>query len=468
MQPIVSKWFMLKELLKPDIQDLIAIRNWTALREVLSSWSAPEIADLLLDLEPGDRVLLFKSLDRDLSSELFSYMETDDQDALLEVLTNHETRELLSALSPDDRTTLLEELPAEMTQRLLSLLSPEDLKEARFLLGYPEQSIGRLMTVDFLSVRAEWSVSEGLSYIRTHGKKSESINRIYITDSSGCLQDDIPLRSFIFADPDAKISTLMDGSVVSLSAFEDQEAAVQVMEKYDISELPVIDSAGVLIGIVTFDDVMDIQEEEATEDFQKFGGMEALEKPYDATALIAMVKKRAGWLILLFLGEMLTATALAYFEQELDKAVILSLFLPLIISSGGNSGSQAATLIVRALSINEIGLKDWWFVLQREFFSGLLLGLILGCIGFFRIILWSMATGIYGDHAINIGLTIGTSLIGVVMWGTLSGSMLPLLMKKLGFDPATSSAPFVATLVDVTGIIIYFSAALWFLRGTLL
>lgn len=459
---------MLKELLKPDIQDLIAIRNWTALREVLSSWSAPEIADLLLDLDPGDRVLLFKSLDRDLSSELFSYMETDDQDALLEVLTNHETRELLSALSPDDRTTLLEELPAEMTQRLLSLLSPEDLKEARFLLGYPEQSIGRLMTVDFLSVRAEWSVSEGLSYIRTHGKKSESINRIYITDSRGCLQDDIPLRSFIFADPDVKISTLMDRSVVSLSAFEDQEAAVQVMEKYDISELPVIDSAGVLIGIVTFDDVMDIQEEEATEDFQKFGGMEALEKPYDATALISMVKKRAGWLILLFLGEMLTATALAYFEQELDKAVILSLFLPLIISSGGNSGSQAATLIVRALSINEIGLKDWWFVLQREFLSGLLLGFILGFIGFFRIMLWSMATGIYGDHAIQIGFTIGTSLIGVVMWGTLSGSMLPLLMKKLGFDPATSSAPFVATLVDVTGIVIYFSAALWFLRGTLL
>lgn len=468
MQHSVSECIMLKELLKPDIQDLIAIRNWTALREVLSSWSAPEIADLLLDLDPGDRVLLFKSLDRDLSSELFSYMETDDQDALLEVLTNHETRELLSALSPDDRTTLLEELPAEMTQRLLSLLSPEDLKEARFLLGYPEQSIGRLMTVDFLSVRAEWSVSEGLSYIRTHGKKSESINRIYITDSRGCLQDDIPLRSFIFADPDVKISTLMDGSVVSLSAFEDQEAAVQVMEKYDISELPVIDSAGVLIGIVTFDDVMDIQEEEATEDFQKFGGMEALEKPYDATALISMVKKRAGWLILLFLGEMLTATALAYFEQELDKAVILSLFLPLIISSGGNSGSQAATLIVRALSINEIGLKDWWFVLQREFLSGLLLGFILGFIGFFRIMLWSMATGIYGDHAIQIGLTIGTSLIGVVMWGTLSGSMLPLLMKKLGFDPATSSAPFVATLVDVTGIVIYFSAALWFLRGTLL
>ena len=459
---------MLKELLKPDIQDLIATRNWQALREVLSSWSAPEIADLLLDLEPGDRVLLFKSLDRELSSELFSYMETDDQDALLEVLTNHETRELLSALPPDDRTTLLEELPAEMTQRLLSLLSPEDLKEARFLLGYPEQSIGRLMTVDFVSVRAEWSVSEGMSYIRTHGKKSESINRIYITDSRGCLQDDIPLRSFIFADPEAKISSLMDGSVVSLSAFEDQEVAVLMMEKYDISELPVIDSAGVLIGIVTFDDVMDIQEEEATEDFQKFGGMEALEKPYDATALIAMVKKRAGWLILLFLGEMLTATALGYFEQELDKAVILSLFLPLIISSGGNSGSQAATLIVRALSINEIGLKDWWFVLQREFLSGLLLGFILGCIGFLRIVLWSMATGIYGEYSIQIGLTIGTSLIGVVMWGTLSGSMLPLLMKKLGFDPATSSAPFVATLVDVTGIIIYFSAALWFLRGTLL
>jgi magnesium transporter len=459
---------MLKELLKPDLQDLIRTRNWTALREVLSSWTTPEIADLLMDLDNTDQVLLFRSLERNLSAELFSYLEPEDQDSLLHQLTNQETRELLTGLLPDDRTTLLEELPAEMTQRLLSLLSPEDLKEARFLLGYPEQSIGRLMTVNFVSVRSEWSVSEGLSYIRTHGRKSETINRIYITDSRGCLKDDVPLRSFIFADPDSKISTLMDNTAVSLSAFEDQEQAVKVMEKYDISEIPVIDSAGVLIGIVTFDDVMDIQEEEATEDFQKFGGMEALEKPYDATALLSMIKKRAGWLILLFLGEMLTATALGYFEQELQKAVILSMFLPLIISSGGNSGSQAATLIVRALSLGEISLKDWWFVLQRELLSGLLLGCVLGIIGFSRIIIWSMISNVYGDNSIQIGLTVGVSLIGVVMWGTLSGSMLPLLMKRLGFDPATSSAPFVATLVDVTGIIIYFSAAVWFLRGTLL
>ncbi|MEY3310907.1 MAG: Mg/Co/Ni transporter MgtE [Bacteroidota bacterium] len=459
---------MLKELLKPDLQDLIRTRNWTALREVLSSWTTPEIADLLMDLDNTDQVLLFRSLERNLSAELFSYLEPEDQDSLLHQLTNQETRELLTGLLPDDRTTLLEELPAEMTQRLLSLLSPEDLKEARFLLGYPEQSIGRLMTVNFVSVRSEWSVSEGLSYIRTHGRKSETINRIYITDSRGCLKDDVPLRSFIFADPDSKISTLMDNTAVSLSAFEDQEQAVKVMEKYDISEIPVIDSAGVLIGIVTFDDVMDIQEEEATEDFQKFGGMEALEKPYDATALLSMIKKRAGWLILLFLGEMLTATALGYFEQELQKAVILSMFLPLIISSGGNSGSQAATLIVRALSLGEISLKDWWFVLQRELLSGLLLGFVLGIIGFSRIIIWSMISNVYGDNSIQIGLTVGVSLIGVVMWGTLSGSMLPLLMKRLGFDPATSSAPFVATLVDVTGIIIYFSAAVWFLRGTLL
>ena len=459
---------MLKELLKPDLQDLIRTRNWTALREVLSSWTTPEIADLLMDLDNTDQVLLFRSLERNLSAELFSYLESEDQDSLLHQLTNQETRELLTGLLPDDRTTLLEELPAEMTQRLLSLLSPEDLKEARFLLGYPEQSIGRLMTVNFVSVRSEWSVSEGLSYIRTHGRKSETINRIYITDSRGCLKDDVPLRSFIFADPDSKISTLMDNTAVSLSAFEDQEQAVKVMEKYDISEIPVIDSAGVLIGIVTFDDVMDIQEEEATEDFQKFGGMEALEKPYDATALLSMIKKRAGWLILLFLGEMLTATALGYFEQELQKAVILSMFLPLIISSGGNSGSQAATLIVRALSLGEISLKDWWFVLQRELLSGLLLGCVLGIIGFSRIIIWSMISNVYGDNSIQIGLTVGVSLIGVVMWGTLSGSMLPLLMKRLGFDPATSSAPFVATLVDVTGIIIYFSAAVWFLRGTLL
>lgn len=462
-------WFiMLKELLKPEILELIEYRQWTDLRDVLTSWEPAEIADLMLDVEQADRVLLFRSLPRDVSAEVFAYLESDQQDALLHELTNQETREILSQLPPDDRTALLEELPAEATQKLLNLLSPEDLKEARVLLGYPEQSIGRLTTPHFVSVRADWSIKQALAHIRSYEKNSETINSIYVTDNSGRLLDDIMLRAFIFADPKESIRSIMDGSVVSVSAFDDQEEAVRAMEKYDIPALPVVDSAGVLIGIVTFDDVMDVSEEEATEDFQKFGGMEALDKPYNTISFLGMVKKRAGWLVILFVGEMFTATALSYFEGALEKAIILSMFLPLIMSSGGNSGSQAATLMVRAISLGEVHLKDWWWVMRREFLSGLLLGVILGVIGFIRIVAWSSFTNAYGPHYLPIALTVSFSLVGVVLWGSLSGSMLPFLLKKLNFDPAASSAPFVATLVDVTGIIIYFSFAVWLLKGTLL
>lgn len=459
---------MLKELLKPEIKELIELHLWSDLRLVLETWEPPEIADLMLDVEQSERVFLFRALPRELSADVFSYLDTEEQDDLLHVLTNQETREILSELSPDDRTALLEELPAEATHKLLTLLSPEDLKEARQLLGYPEQSIGRLTTPDFLSIRADWTIEQALEHIRYNGKYSETINRIYVTDNAGKLLDDITLRAFIFADPKEVVRTIMDMNVISVSAFDDQEEAVRAMEKYDIPALPVVDSTGVLIGIVTFDDVMDISEEEATEDFQKFGGMEALDKPYNTISFFGMVQKRAGWLVILFVGEMLTATALAYFEGALQKAIVLSLFLPLIMSSGGNSGSQAATLMVRAISLGEVTLKDWWWVMRREFLSGLLLGTILGIIGFLRIVIWSKFSNIYGEHYFLVALTVSFSLVGVVLWGSLSGSMLPFLLKRLKFDPAASSAPFVATLVDVTGIIIYFSFAVWLLHGTLL
>ncbi len=459
---------MLKELLKPEIKELIELHQWSDLREVLGSWEPPEIADLMLDVEESDRVLLFRSLPRQISADVFSYLDSEQQDELLRELTNQETREILAQLTPDDRTTLLEELPAEATQKLLNLLSPEVLKEARQLLGYPEKSIGRLTTPHFVSIRADWTIEQALEHIRNYGKLSETINRIYVTDSNGVLVDDIMLKAFIFANPKDSVHSIMDLNVISVSAFDDQEEAVRAMEKYDIPALPVVDSGGVLIGIVTFDDVMDISEEEATEDFQKFGGMEALDKPYNTISFFGMVRKRAGWLVILFLGEMLTATALSYFESALEKAIVLSLFLPLIMSSGGNSGSQAATLMVRAISLGEVTLRDWWWVMRREFLSGLLLGAILGVIGFFRIVVWSKFSNIYGEHYFLVALTVSFSLVGVVLWGSLSGSMLPFLLKKLKFDPAASSAPFVATLVDVTGIVIYFSFAVWLLRGTLL
>jgi len=460
---------MLKELLKPEIQELIDLHMWADLRDVLETWSPAEIADLMLDIEKNDRVLLYRSLQRDIAHEVFSHLDSEQQDTLLHDLTDIETRDLLSEMNPDDRTDLLVELPGKVTRRLLSLLDPEDLKQARWLIGYPEESIGRLMTPDFVSIRPQWTVKQAIQHIKQHGNDSETINRIYVRDDKGVLLDDIMLRTLILADENSTIEDIMDNNVVRLSAFDDQEQAVRVMEKFDLSSIPVVDSQGVLVGIVTFDDVLDIAEEEATEDIQKLGGMEALDTSYKATSTLELVKKRAGWLSILMVSEMLTTSALSYFEGEIEKAAILVLFIPLVMSSGGNSGSQAATLIIRALALEEIRLRDWWYIMKREIISGFLLGSLLGALGFLRIELWTLfGSNVFGPHHFLVAITIAFSLLGIVLWGTLSGSMLPLLLKKLRFDPATSSAPFVATMVDVIGIVIYFAVALLVLHGTLL
>jgi magnesium transporter len=459
---------MLKELLLPEIHDLIEQREWSLLREVLSSWSPAEIADLMLNVDKHERVLLYRALPQDLAHEVFAYLEPDQQVNLLRELTDAETRQLLSALPPDDRTALLSELPGHVTNRLLTLLDPDDLREARWLLGYPEESVGRLMTPDFLAIEPGWSVAQALEYIRQHGHDSETLNRLYVCDRRGRLLGVVRLRSLILAEPTATIGDLME-ETPSLSAFDDQEAAVRMMEKFDLSVLPVVDSNGILVGIVTFDDVFDVAEQEATEDIQKLGGMEALDISYRATPVGVLIKKRAGWLTALMLSEMLTTTALTFFEKQIERAVVLVLFLPLVISSGGNSGSQAATLITRALALQEISFSDWWLVLRRELVSGLALGTILGVLGFLRIETWTLLFGpIYGEHHFLIALTVGLGLIGIVLWGTTIGAMLPLTLYRLGFDPATSSAPFIATLVDVSGIIIYFVVAMLVLGGTLL
>lgn len=460
---------MLKELLKPEIQELIQLHQWADLRDVLQSWSPAEIADLMLDVEKQNRVLLYRALQRDQAYEVFAYLDSEQQTNLLLELTDQETRELLAELNPDDRTELLEELPGNVTRNLLTLLSPDDLREARWLLGYPEESIGRLMTPEFVAIRPNWTVEKAIEHIKQFGIDSEAINRIYVRDDRGVLLDDLKLRKVILADNTTTIRELMTNTVVSLSAFDDQEQAVRMMEKYDLSSLPVVDSQGVLVGIVTFDDVLDIAEQEATEDIQKLGGMEALDDTYKATSIPEMIKKRVGWLSILMVSEMLTTSVLAYFEHEIERAAVLALFIPLIISSGGNSGSQAATLITRALALEEIRLRDWIFVCRREIITGLILGGVLGVLGFLRIELASrFGSTTFGPHYTMVGLTVGFSLIGIVLWGTFIGSMLPFALKKMKFDPATSSAPFVATLVDVIGIIIYFIIATIVLRGTLL
>jgi magnesium transporter len=324
------------------------------------------------------------------------------------------------------------------------------------------------MTPDYIAVKPDWIVKDVLNYIRKYGENSETLDVIYIIDDKGILIDDIKVREILLVSPSTKISDLTDGKYVALSVLDDEEVAIAVFSKQNRSALPVIDKAGLLLGIVTIDDAMRLSKEEDTEDIQKLGGVEALDEPYMDVPIPVMIRKRAVWLIVLFFGELLTASAMAYFEDEISKAVVLALFVPLIVSSGGNSGSQAATLIIRAMALGEITIRDWWKVLKREFVSGVALGLILAVIGFLRIGIWNHFTHIYGPYWVGIALTVSLSLTGIVLWGTLMGSMLPILLKKFGADPATSSAPFVATLVDVTGLIIYFSFALLFLKGTLL
>jgi magnesium transporter len=450
---------MIGKLLQPEIRHLLQAGDRATLSDIFEEWSPVDIAELIADLPEDEQPELFRSIPRNVAAQTFEYLDLDIQELLLGELTPDEVGHILNEMAPDDRTALFESLQPGVAGRMMTLLSPEERAVALTLLGYPENSVGRLMTPDYIAVRTNWTVKQVLDYIRLHGKNSETMNVIYVVDNSHKLIDDIRIQEFLLAPLDSRVSDIMDGQYITLKVSDDQESAVDVFRKYDRIALPVIDPTGVLVGIVTVDDVLDVAEEEATEDIQKFGGLEALDEPYIDTPLSQMIKKRASWLIILFLSEMLTATAMGYFEDELKRAVVLALFVPLIISSGGNSGSQAATLIIRALALGEVRLKDWWRVMRREIYSGLLLGLILGVIGFSRIAVWTLFSDIYGPHWILVAITVGISLIGVVLWGTLSGSMLPFILKKLGADPATSSAPFVATLVDVTGLVIYFTVA---------
>jgi magnesium transporter len=456
------------KLVLPEIRELLEAGDHATLAEVLNGWLPADLAGLAAELSEDERVPLFRALRPELGSETFEYLDLSAQLRLLRALSEEEAARLLNGMAADDRTALLEELPDPAANRLLALLSPEERQVAETLLQYGADSIGRLMTTEFIAVRTPWTIKHVLDHVRTHGKDSETLNVVYVVDAADRLIDDIRIREVLLAPLHANVRDIMNHRFVALTVNDSKDEAVAAFRKYDRTALPVVGVGGKLVGIVTIDDVLDVAEEEATREIQKFGGLEALDESYVATPFYALVRKRASWLIVLFLGEMLTATAMGYFESEIARAVVLALFVPLIISSGGNSGSQAATLIIRALALGEIRLRDWSKVLRRELASGLLLGVILGSIGFARIAVWSAFSNLYGVHWPLVGLTVALSLVGIVMWGTLSGSMLPFLLKRLGFDPATSSAPFVATLVDVTGLIIYFTMAVVILRGTLL
>ena len=428
-----------------------------------------EIAKML-DAVPLDAGLKgFESLQTGTQVRVFSYLDILLQQKIIKTLTKTRAAFILNGLSSDDRIEFYSSLKGIERSTYLELLNEKNKDAVHDILGYPENSVARLINTDFATIDTEVTLAEAIEHLKNHHKDTEAANVIYVVDKDGKLIDDIPVRRFVLNDRDKKVADILDGFCVSLKMTDTKEDAVIKFKQYDRIVLPVINAENILLGVLTVDDVLDAAEKRDTKEIQNFGGVEGLDYPYVKTRFFSLIRKRATWLVILFVGEMLTATAMGYFDVEISKAVVLALFVPLIISSGGNSGSQAATLIIRAMALKELTLKDWWFVMRREILSGLTLGCILGIIGFIRIAVWQrLHLYDYGIHWFLLALTIFFSLIGIVMWGTLSGSMIPIVLKKFKVDPATSSAPLVATLVDVTGLVIYFSIAALILKGTLL
>jgi magnesium transporter len=542
---------MIGNILQAELEELIQAKQFEELRQALSVLEPADIAEVIVDLPAEDEGIIFRVLTKEQAAAAFSYLPLEHQEGLIQSISSEASRAILDQMPPDDRVRLLEEMPAEVTRRLLETLSPEELKETRRILNYPENSAGRYLTPEYVALRPDMTAREALDYVRTTGRGKETLNVLYVVEQ-GKLIAELRLGTLVMADPDTKVRDVKDRSLVSLQALSPRHEMVETFKKYDRVALPVTDNQGNMLGIITADDVLDVAQQEATEDIQKMGGTEALDAPYLSVGFWPMVKKRGGWLAVLFLGEMLTATAMSYFEGEIEKAAVVALFVPLIISSGGNSGSQGTSLIIRSLALREVRLADWWRVFGRELRTGLALGLFLGIIGFLRIGAWqglSQVPGIgtffqthssdvgeipmgtkmaegevkleqplqipaytlpagailakgqilpddvkvqvkgkngameeaafvsagtseppsaYGKYWMRVGLTVLVALIGVVCWGSLAGSMLPFILRRLGFDPATSSAPFVATLVDVTGLIIYFVVAKVILTGTVI
>jgi len=458
----------MEEMVVEEIQELLEKENDKALKQYLDQLNISDVEQLIDEL-PQYAAKFIETLSINRAVNVFRILDFPTQERIIKKLSGNKLNQIIKDLPPDDRTALFSELKGDVVKKMITLLPPQERNESLALLGYNEYSIGRLMTPDYIAVKPEWSITRVLAHIRRYGKNSETIDVVYVIDKEGVLLDDIRIREVLLADPEAIIGELTDRRFIALKANDPQEDAINIFRMNNRVALPVVDENNILLGIVTVDDILWIANEEYTEDMHKIGGTEALDEPYLDTSIFNLVKKRVGWLAILMVGEMLTATAMGFFEGQIHKATVLALFIPLIISCGGNSGSQASTLIIQAMALGEVTIKDWWRVMNREITSGFLLGMCLGLIGFLRIFVWHVAApNVYGEHWILIAATISVSLIFVVLWGSLSGSMLPILLKKLGADPATSSAPFVATLVDVTGLIIYFSFAVLFLKGVLL
>ena len=454
--------------LQQQFEEVIASENKLEIQEFLNHQNISDVASLIYDNEDYEgQIISHLSIHR--AASVFKILELPTQKRVIKHLPALKTTELLNELQADDRVAFLEELPPGIVRDLIKTLDPDERKVTLELLGYPENSIGRIMTPDYVYVYEENTVAEVFETIRKHARGSETIDVIYVINDNDELLDDIRIRDFILAEPGTKVKDIMDGRFIALHVTDDQEMASEIFKMNNRVALPVTGDNNILLGIVTIDDILWVAEEEFSEDIQKIGGTEALDEPYLDMPFWKLISKRAPWLIILFVGELFTASAMSFFEDEIKKVLVLNMLVPLIISSGGNSGSQASTLIIQAMAKAEISIADWFKIFQRELKSGLVLGGILGAVGFLRTYMWSyIEPHLYGDHTFLLATVTCFSVLGVVLWGTLAGSMLPIFLKRLKFDPAASSAPFVATLVDVTGIVIYFSVAYIFLKGVLL
>jgi magnesium transporter len=434
-----------------------------------SAMDSTSLGDAWAILTPEERMEGFTLLGRVDAEEFFLSLDARDQVAILEEMIPGERRSWMRLLAPDDAADVLQESPEELRTELLGALDTPTRLEVSALLAYAEDEAGGLMNPRYLRVRPDMTVDEALLYIRKQAVQGiQIVNYAYALDPQSRLQGVVSSRELFVSPSDKQVREIMHTDVYTVHEDTDQEAVAKLLEEHSLMAIPVLDAEGRMKGIITVDDIVDVIQEEATEDIQKIGGTEALDAPYLDVSFFTMVRKRGGWLAILFLGEMLTATAMAFYQTEIGRALILVNFIPLIISSGGNSGSQATTLVIRAMALGEIRLRDWWRVMRRELAAGAALGAILGTIGVVRILVWQAVLPVYGEHYVLVAMTIGLSLVGVVLFGTLAGSMLPFLFRKLGWDPASASAPFVATLVDVTGLVIYFTIASLILTGTLL
>tara|TARA_B110000003_G_scaffold268495_1_gene298081 strand:+ start:192 stop:1538 length:1347 start_codon:yes stop_codon:yes gene_type:complete len=436
---------------RQEVERLIVSGQFKQLSASLKDWADPELADLMGVLNPKHQILVFRLLVRQQAANVFAYFEPEHQDRILRALTDVDTRALLANLSPDDRTALLDELPAAVTKRLMQLLSPEDLAESRQLLGYPDDSVGRMMNPDYIRVRAEWTVEQALAHIRKFARDSEVFNILYVTDGQGVLVDVLRMRRLILAPLNTVLSELLNYRFFSLSAYDDQEFAVEQIQRYDVNALPVVDSDGVLLGIVTVDDLFDVAEEEATEDIQKGAAVSPLETNYSSAVSLLLFKKRIGWLIILIFVNLLSAAVISNYLDYLQAYVALVLFMPLVIASGGNTGAQSATLMVRALAVGDLKFNGWIKVLAKELKVGAMLALAMGLLAFLL--------GIYRSEA-RIALTVGLSMFFAVFFANMIGALLPLMLKKFKVDPAAASSPLVTSIMDTVGLQIYFSMAI--------